>query len=197
MVPKYDHYLEYKQLNTQLDPSSSVWKTICHLLEQSYHRNYCQTLFVVRKRLLPIHKLRSHMPTKVTVTSMSEEVTHYESTTEKYCNGLKVKTLKWLVAILLKIMTMEHPRSLNSAPFYCTVCSIWKRSEKNGCSSKRMMVLMKWGQICTVLVLHPFHSDFFQMKHPVVCTYWVWYGFFLWKSMDRKDRSKVHYFLQL
>ena len=130
MVPKYDHYLEYKQLNTQLDPSSSVWKTICHLLEQSYHRNYCQTLFVVRKRLLPIHKLRSHMPTKVTLTSMSEEVAHYESTTEKYCNGLKVKTLKWLVAILLKIMTMEHPRSLNSAPFYCTVCSIWKSQKK-------------------------------------------------------------------
>ena len=34
------------------------------------------------------------MPTKVTVTSMSEEVAHYENTTEKYCNGLKVKTLK-------------------------------------------------------------------------------------------------------
>ena len=34
------------------------------------------------------------MPTKVTVTSMSEEVAHYESTTKKYCNGLKVKTFE-------------------------------------------------------------------------------------------------------
>ena len=107
LVPKYDHYLEYKQLNTQLDPSSSVWKTICHLPEQSYHRNFCQTLFVVRKRLLPIHKLRSHMPTKVTVTSMSEEVAHYESTTEKYCNGLNSESH---FQTKLSVRSCQHPK---------------------------------------------------------------------------------------
>ena len=32
---------------------------------------------------------------------------------------------------------------------------------------KRILALPTWGQICTVSVLQPFLSDFFQMKHPV------------------------------
>ena len=32
---------------------------------------------------------------------------------------------------------------------------------------KRILALPTWGQICTVSVLQPFLSDFFQMEHPV------------------------------